>query len=378
MTEYRFATPQEMPKVIDFIDLVFSQAAGPHDFAKLIPKVYGDGHDFSAIHAIALEDGEIRGCVAMLPFDMTIAGQKLRVGYVGSVSVHRLSRGAGHMKKLMHMQIEKAKADGIDMLALGGQRQRYGYFGFSPVGGAYSYTITRSNVRHALKEVDASGFTFEPLTAENSAYAYDLYQAQPVCGSRSVDNFAEIALTFNAQGWLVKCNGSNAGYLIARNDHKGIREIVMEDESQFAAVFKAWMTAHELRSLEVGAAPYHMALNRTLSSFAEGYNLTQDGYMLCHDYASTIRSWMTLQNSLKALSEGSVHLGIADRVLHIEVADGAVNVEYSNAPADIQLTAAEADQVLFGFNRYYAPETSAAIPADWFPLPLSIPSVDTF
>ena len=70
MNEYRFATPQDMPKVIDFIDLVFSQSARPHDLAQLIPKVYGDGHDYSHIHAIALEDGEIRGCVAVLPCDL--------------------------------------------------------------------------------------------------------------------------------------------------------------------------------------------------------------------------------------------------------------------------------------------------------------------
>lgn len=379
MTEFRFATTQDLPKVIDFIDLVFSQAARPHDFAALIPKVYGDGHDYSHIHAIALEDGEIRGCVAVLPFDMTIAGQKLRVGYLGSVSVHRLSRGAGHMKKLMQMQIDKAKADGLDMLVLGGQRQRYGYFGFSPVGGAYSYHVTATNVRHALKDVDASAFTFEPLAqGEGSDYAYSLYQQQPVSGSRTADSFAEIALTFNAQGWLIKRSGANAGYLIASDDRTGIRELVMEDATLVPAVIKAWMAAHAVRSVSFSAAPHDKTLNRTLAAFAEGYTIGQDGYTLCLNYQNTVRSWMALKNSVTPLTEGAICLGIGDEAIRIAVKDGAVSVEATDAEAEVRLAPAEADQLLFGFNRFYAPEVECAIPADWFPLPLYIPTADTF
>lgn len=378
MTEYRFATAQDWPKVIDFIDLVFSQSARPHDFAALIPKVYGDGHDYSHIHAIALEDGEIRGCVAVLPVDMTMAGQKLRMGYLGSVSVHRLSRGAGHMKKTMQMQIDKAKADGLDMIMLGGQRQRYGYFGFSPVGGLYEYTVTHSNVRHALKDVDASCFAFEPLVpGEGSEYAYSLYQQQPVCGSRTAENFAELALNFESKGWLILNNGQKAGYLISSVDGKGIREIVLENPELIPAVLKAWMAARDVRSLYLSVAPYDKQLNRTLAAFAEYYSLGQDGYMLCLNYVNTIRAWMTLKNSVEPLSDGVVLLGIDGQTYEIKVADGTVNVDKTDAEAQIALTADEANQLLFGFNRFYAPEVSG-IPADWFPLPLFIPRPETF
>lgn len=379
MTEYRFATPQDWLKVIDFIDLVFSQSTRPHDFAALIPKVYGDGHEYSHIHAIALEDGEIRGCVAVLPFEMSVAGQTLRVGYLGSVSVHRLSRGAGHMKKLMQMQIDKAKADGLDMIVLGGQRQRYGYFGFQPVGGAYSYMVTHANVRHALGEVDASAITFEPLQqGESSEYACALYQQQPVCGSRTAENFAETALTFNMQGWLVKHNGTNAGYLIATNDHKEMHELVMEESTLVPAVFKAWMAAHSVRYLQVRTAPHDKVLNRTLASFAESYSLGQDGYVLCLNYVNTIRSWMTLKNSVSPLAEGVLRMGIDQENVEIRVADGAVSVEPTDLPVQLRLSAVEVSQLLFGFNRFYAPEMNGAIPADWFPLPLNLPTADTF
>ena len=378
MTEYRFATAQDWPKIIDFIDLVFSQSSRPHDFAALIPKVYGDAHNYSHIHAIALEDGNIRGCVAVLPVDMTIAGQQLHMGYLGSVSVHRLSRGAGHMKKTMQMQIEKAKAEGLDLIVLGGQRQRYGYFGFYSAGHGYEYSVTQSNVRHALKDVDASAFTFEALeSGEASEYAYALYQQQAVCGSRTAENFAELALTFESKGWLVLENGQKAGYLIASNDGKGIREIVLQNPAQVPAVLKAWLALQQVRGLYVDAAPYNVTLNRTLAAFAEYYSLGQVGLVRCLNYANVIRCWMTLKNSISPLSEGMLRLNIDGETIEIKVADGVVSAEKTDAPADLSLTAEEAHYLLFSANRFYAPEVSG-IPADWFPLPLYIPRPETF
>ncbi len=378
MSEYRFGTAKDWPKIIDFIDLVFSQASRPHDFAALIPKAYGDAHENSQIHAIALEGGEIRGCVGVLPFGMDVAGNKLRIGYVGSVSVHRLSRGAGHMKQLMKMQIDKAKAEGIDMMVLGGQRQRYGYFGFQPIGGSYGYTVTATNVRHALKDVDASGFAFEKLQpGEDSDYVWQLYQQQPVCGSRTAENFAEIALTFNSCGWLIANNGQKAGYLIASDSCSDISELVLEDASLIPAVLKAWLTAQGIRSVHISAAPHNKTLNRALAAIAEYYSLGQDGYALILNYANAIRAWMTLKNRVKPLSSGDLTLAIEGETLQIKVENGAVSVEKTDAPADAALSADEASQLLFGFNRFYAPEVEG-VPADWFPLPHFIPTVDTF
>ena len=378
MTEYRFATAQDWPRIIDFIDLVFSQSARPHDFADLIPKVYGDGNEYSHIHAIALENGEIRGCVAVLPFELNISGHSLRVGYLGSVSVHRLSRGAGHMKKLMQMQIDKAKADGLDLLVLGGQRQRYGYFGFYPVGGAFRYSVGHANVRHALGDVDASGITFEKLVqGEDSDFAFDLYQQQLVCGARPKERFAEFALSFHSQGWLIKLCGEKAGYLIASRDHSTVHEIVLKDNTLVPAILKAWMAAHDLRQIGLSAAPYDKPLNRTLSAFAEGYGIGQDGYVHFLSPENALRFWMNLKNSVTPLSEGVLRLAIEGETLEIRVAGRAVSVEKTDAPAAVSLTASEAAELLYSFNRFYAPEVPG-IPADWFPLPLYMMRADTF
>ena len=43
MTEYRKALFGELPQIIEFIDMVFSLSGTPHDFASLVPKLYGNG-----------------------------------------------------------------------------------------------------------------------------------------------------------------------------------------------------------------------------------------------------------------------------------------------------------------------------------------------
>ena len=134
MIEYRFADASYRADIIDFINMVFSQSAIPHDFKTLIPKVYADGRGFDEIHAIALDNQRVRGVVAQLPISAKYAGQDLKIGYIGSVSSHKYARGSGYMKVLMAMQLENAEKSGIDIMMLGGQRQRYEYFGYSPVG----------------------------------------------------------------------------------------------------------------------------------------------------------------------------------------------------------------------------------------------------
>ena len=66
MLEYRIARPEEEADILDLINLVFSQTRIPHHFDQLIPKVYAYP-GYAPYHYIAVEDGKIRACVAVLP-----------------------------------------------------------------------------------------------------------------------------------------------------------------------------------------------------------------------------------------------------------------------------------------------------------------------
>ena len=151
----------------------------------------------------------------------------------------------------------------------------------------------------------------------------------------------------------------------------------MEKPELVPAALKAWMSFSAIRKLYICAAPHNTALNRTLSAFAEYDSLGADGHAHCLNFPNTIRSWMALKNSVTPLSEGVLRLSIDGETIEIKVSGGSVSAERMDVPADLSLTAEEAHYLLFGFNRFYAPEVSG-VPSDWFPLPLHIPRVDTF
>ena len=167
MTTYRKARPEDRAQYLDFINMVFSMAHRPHDFSKLLPKVYGPGRPTDTLQNIAVADaGRVRGPVAVLPGALRGGDKALCTGYVGSVSAHPFARGEGHMKALMKMAIEGAAADGADLMMLGGQRQRYEYFGFTPGGVEIRYTVDQANLRHALRGVETANPDLDPLNLQ--------------------------------------------------------------------------------------------------------------------------------------------------------------------------------------------------------------------
>ena len=71
------------------------------------------------------------------------------------------------MGATLRHQLGRAKAEGYDLAFLGGQRQRYGYFGFETCGVGYTATFNRSNLRHFTKAQGPSPLTVAPLRPDD-------------------------------------------------------------------------------------------------------------------------------------------------------------------------------------------------------------------
>ncbi len=378
MLDYRFALPSDMPNLIDFIDLVFSQVREPHDFEQILPKAYGENVDMSDIHAIAVRDGMVRGCLGSLPVTQKMQDEEIRIGYLGSMAVHRHERGNGVMKVLMEMQIARGKEQGLDMLLLGGQRQRYEYYGFYHGGSDYSYYVSRPTVRHGLRDVEPE-YDFEKLEegSVHVAYALNLYNQQPVTGARTLDNFVAACKSYWSQPWIILKDGTPVGYLVSNANGDHVNELITEAEAMIPVAIKSWWGKRSLSALHVTAAAYNAPLNRALSRFAENYSMGQDCMMKILNPERVIRAYMKLKNSLTPLQDGVMTLKMGEHnTLKIEVKGGEVSVSPTSDAPDATLTMEEAAHFLFGANRFYAPEVKA--PAGWLPLTFSVATPDTF
>ena len=156
--------------IIEHANFVFSHAHGSCEFKTMLPKSYSENPIMWPEHFVAREKDRIRALVGLLTMDLCVLNDPVKLGFIGTVSVNPYARGRGYMKKCMAMAEEHARAEGMDLLALGGQRQRYGYFGFEKGGFYASYTVNKSNCRHALSDADVSGIRFVPLMKQQSIF----------------------------------------------------------------------------------------------------------------------------------------------------------------------------------------------------------------
>jgi len=364
MTEYRFARPDEEPEALDFINSVFSQAARPHDFARLIPKVYAHP-GFAKLHTVAVEDGRIRGTVAMLPIAIHAGEETLKCGYIGSVSVHPRFRGKGYMKELMAMQIAEAKRQGFDFMALGGQRQRYQYFGFARYGGETLFFFNRANARHALPT--QAPFAFAPLEERHMAAAAALHGNQALYCERP--RFPDTLRTYGGVPYAILKEEALSGYLVALGDQ--ITELCLSRESDLPAVMAAWMRDHSSCQVSCGGEMTPRILG--LAAFAETYSIQPSAMIKVLNWESVLRAMLRL----RPLPDG-------ERVVQIENAGAfRLKVENGNAEAlpcqsrpDFVWTETQAAETLF------SPLQALAVPdpvlRSWLPLTLDIPIADRF
>lgn len=160
----RMADERDYEACYSFANMVFQHAGNQISFEKAIPKVYAPDAGMTHIHRLVTEDdGSIRALIGVLPETIhTLAGD-LKAGFVGSVSVHPDTRGQGYMKRLMADWEMIGRQKGLDLLVLGGQRQRYAYYGYGQGGQHWSFEISARCIRHALKDLDTDGISFREI-----------------------------------------------------------------------------------------------------------------------------------------------------------------------------------------------------------------------
>lgn len=379
MLTYRIAQPEDMPALLDFINMVFSMVRRPHDFASLLPKAYSDAHSQPEIHVIAVEDGRIVGCLGMLRFPLEVCGHRLRLGYLGSMSVHPCVRGQGVMKELVHRQIAIAQAEGLDMLALGGQRQRYQHYGFETCGTGYHYSLTAANMRHALPEETGTAFTFRPMAEADVPFAFGLYAARPVTGARTAEGFLPCLRSFQHNPQLVLRQGTPVGYFTLLPENNAITELAFTDAALVLPALKAWMLHTGTRSLRVEAAPQDVSLNRLLAPVCEGFTVADNAMYRLLRPETVLPAYMSLQATLAPLADGHFTAQLADLGAYTIAVEGDQASVTPAEKATLALDAFQMHQLFFGCNPFgIAADIRQQVPSGWFPLPLHIPYPDTF
>lgn len=369
------ATRTDSAEIVAFIDKVFTEAHRPHDFAALIPKVYGgDDVTKNAVHYLVKENGTVKAVAANLRMTLATQQHTLQTGFIGSVSVSPDSRGNGYMQELLHCAIDEAKRDGLDLLALGGQRQRYGYFGFEPAGAHFNFRITQSNIRHCLADVDCSQISFRDLE-QNDTETIDalrsIYETLPLHAVRPPECFADILHTWNAPCKAVLKNGSLLGYCY------GIfSEVILRDEAEFAAVLKAYFTQMGKTEVTLPVAPFETQRIAFLNRICEEAYIKPAEQICVLHWQRVLQTFLSLKATYTPLQDGAAVFCINGTCYRICVTDGVPTVaETAPDTAALTLTQNEAELLFFGIQSCLRPND---LLKNWAPLPFVIGIPDAF
>lgn len=139
----RFANRSEFGELMAFIDCVFRPGKrGRRIVQRQYPHLYRDEERHMRRHLIVRDGGRIVGQLALHPVQLRLEGVRLKVGGIGTVATDPQRRGEGIMGILLQKAIEVMEARKYDLSILGGDRQRYGWFGWENAGVRTVYSLT--------------------------------------------------------------------------------------------------------------------------------------------------------------------------------------------------------------------------------------------
>ena len=147
--EIRLCKVHEYPQLLDVLNEAFGYGSDSAWFQKKWSHCtpYPDiaAQDEVMKHFVCIIDEQIVGCVGAYPFDLEVCGENgtKRTIYaygIGQVSCLNYYRNRGVMSALMKAAEEQMFADGRTIGFLGGNRRRYGYFGYDFGGNIVKYT----------------------------------------------------------------------------------------------------------------------------------------------------------------------------------------------------------------------------------------------
>lgn len=371
-------------RMIDFINEVFfGDDENNTEFLKLLPKIYKDKYRPAYNNFVVQDaDGTFRSAIGNFYNDMTVGGIDLKTCCIGNVAVGAEYRSMGYMKKLMEMSVEDMKNNGTALSYLGGQRQRYGYFGYENSGVCYNFVFSRNSYKHSLRNM-AGGLSFEKLT-EDDKELYDfidgIYAKQPVISRRPKDAYYDILCSWCDIPYIVRENGTPVGYAVLSTDNKNISEFGLADNALLPRFIASLFETFDVREFHFDIAPFETEKAAFFTRTASGMDIGGSESILVFDYKTVITAFLRAKAAYTTLCDGEmtvlIHGVKGDEKLKISVINNTVNVENTEDTAQAEFDCHEAVRAFFSI---YPTDRAKLSPQaqSWLPLPMYFSSRDT-
>jgi predicted N-acetyltransferase YhbS len=212
----------EFGEAMRFTDLVFRPGQkGRRIVQRQYPHAYREEAGFARRLLILRHRGDIVGCVAIHPMVLRIGVARIRAGGIGIVGTHPERRGEGIMSRLLTACIQRMRSSGNAISVLGGDRQRYGRFGWENAGVRTLYELTTRSL--GPPSAAARGLHIQRLPREPDVAVcrriQRLCEARPVGVQRSLADIAPLLVRGGKETWFCEARGRFA-YAVAGGENR--------------------------------------------------------------------------------------------------------------------------------------------------------------
>ncbi|MBR4205272.1 MAG: GNAT family N-acetyltransferase [Clostridia bacterium] len=368
--------PEMYDDLMDFMNYVFGFNGDDRDFKKLLPKLYKPEYDPCHSNYVVTEDGKLKAAVGVYDSTLNVGGTLLKSRGVGNVAVHPYSRSKGYMIDCMNLALRDMIADGIDFSILGGQRQRYGYFGYDHAGQQVEISIGNRNLRHCFRNVPFVEYELRELgegDGELIGKAYELQRTRPMRTERARAAFLDICRSWRSSLSAVLKDGEFRGYFVG-----DLKELTLLDPGAFNDVVRNYVKQRGDVNLHIPT--WDAAQIAAAAKIGGGLSLGACEMFNILRFRRVTEACLNFKAAREELCGGElsllVHGYAGDESFRLAVRENEVAVEpCAPEAADLELSHMEAMALLFGL---WSDRRRALSPAvrSWFPLPLHVESAD--
>lgn len=360
------ATGLDFDDLMDFLQYVFGMDGREESFTMLLPKLYKDRELTLNSNFVVTEDGKFRSAVGAYPIELNVLGEKLNVTGIGNVATHPSHSKKGYMREAMTMAINAMVESGTDISVLGGQRQRYAYYGYESVGNYTIFSVDHTNIRHYFRDKKLCKLTVKELKEDDRATLdsiYELCQSRPYHATRGRENLFDLLCSWNNKPFALFDGDSFAGYILRENDT--ICEFLVRDKKYISPAMMALCG-----DIEVSVPDFETEILEELFKYAEEWRTAQAQNALVLNFEGVISALLKFKASYTALADFTAVFKIegyrAAENLRISVKDNKASVEKTEDAADYSLSHLEAMQLFFStgdvLRKNLAPQIAAALP----------------
>ncbi len=262
MEEPRIATAGEFGELMDFVDLVFRPGqVGKRIVQRQYPHLYRGEKKYINRHLVVRDKGAIIGQLAIHPVQMRLeGGLLLRAGGIGTVATHPERRGEGIMGRLLQVATRIMGERAYDFSILGGDRQRYGWFGWENAGTKVVFALSKRSVGNPSAADRCIELTRNPPMSSALCRRIKMESDRRQVGAvRAVSEIEPLFRRTSRDLWVVRA-GRRFAYLVLGGAQHQARPYQRVDEAGgdselLHSALRLLMTRYKLDSLRAIAAP---------------------------------------------------------------------------------------------------------------------------